>query len=113
MFLPFYVLATLICDIVRIRTLVLTGFLDSGSKGFFVAFAAAFALRGIMCLTENIEKGWIIEELHVVSSIRDHSRRCRLTTLRSTRSSRPRRPHRFTPVSSLHVRPRSPAAAKF
>lgn len=56
---PFYLLSTIICDAVRIRTFAMAGFLHSQ---FFVAVCATFATRCLWFGTENLSKGWLVQE---------------------------------------------------
>ncbi|KAJ7913387.1 P-loop containing nucleoside triphosphate hydrolase protein [Mycena leptocephala] len=57
--LPLYLLSAMLCDIVRIRTFALAGFVHTP---FFAAFCAGFAVRCCMNVTENIGKAWLIKE---------------------------------------------------
>ncbi|KAJ7240374.1 P-loop containing nucleoside triphosphate hydrolase protein [Mycena haematopus] len=57
--LPMYLFATVLCDVVRVRTFALSGFLHTT---FFAAVCASLAVRCCMNVTENIGKAWLIKE---------------------------------------------------
>ncbi|KAF7378054.1 P-loop containing nucleoside triphosphate hydrolase protein [Mycena sanguinolenta] len=57
--LPMYLFATVLCDIVRVRTFALSGFLHTT---FFAAVCASLGVRCCMNITENIAKAWLIKE---------------------------------------------------
>ncbi|KAJ6480257.1 P-loop containing nucleoside triphosphate hydrolase protein [Mycena sanguinolenta] len=57
--LPMYLFATVLCDIVRVRTFALSGFLHTS---FFAAVCASLAVRCCMNITENVAKAWLIKE---------------------------------------------------
>lgn len=61
--LPFYLLATIFCDVARVRTFADIGFVTEGGGRFFGAFAASLGARFLALLVEDIEKGFIFEEL--------------------------------------------------
>ncbi|KAK7042141.1 P-loop containing nucleoside triphosphate hydrolase protein [Favolaschia claudopus] len=57
--LPLYLFATVLCDIVRVRTFALAGYTHSS---YFGALCAGLAIRLVMNVTENISKAWLIKE---------------------------------------------------
>lgn len=66
--LPFYLLATVFCDIVRTRTFVDTEFLNRGGGAFLKAFAASLGARFLSLLAENIERGFIFKQMGITVS---------------------------------------------
>jgi ATP-binding cassette subfamily C (CFTR/MRP) protein 1 len=60
--LPLYLLATVLCDVVRVRTFALTGIVRSP---FFAALCASLAVRCCMNVTENIGKAALIKDRDV------------------------------------------------
>ncbi|KAJ7697815.1 P-loop containing nucleoside triphosphate hydrolase protein [Mycena rosella] len=57
--LPFYLLATVLCDAARVRTFALAGLIHTP---FFAALCASLAARCCMNVTENVSKAWLIKE---------------------------------------------------
>ncbi|KAJ7731940.1 P-loop containing nucleoside triphosphate hydrolase protein, partial [Mycena maculata] len=57
--LPLYLFATVLCDVVRVRTFALAGF---SHTSFFAALCANLAVRCCMNVTENISKAWLIKD---------------------------------------------------
>ncbi|KAJ7805393.1 P-loop containing nucleoside triphosphate hydrolase protein [Mycena olivaceomarginata] len=56
---PLYLLSTVLCDIVRVRTFALAGLVPTS---FFAAVSASVAVRCCMFITENIGKASFIKE---------------------------------------------------
>ncbi|KAJ7079433.1 P-loop containing nucleoside triphosphate hydrolase protein [Mycena belliarum] len=56
--LPLYLLATVLCDIARVRTFAL---LSTETTPFLATLCASLAVRTCMNVTENIGKAWLID----------------------------------------------------
>lgn len=61
--LPFYLFTTILLDISRLRTFKTI----RASDELVITFTATIGLRFLCFVVENVEKGWLVKELHLVS----------------------------------------------